>query len=212
MLIYLADGFLILLPKTSSLLCQCLTNSTSFLIVLPHCLIYRFSYLHPVPNCHSVFCFHKFTSSSHLDSRTPTCHQATSSKGLCCGIPQNLCSHVHSYLIFCAATTCPYLLVSVSHICNYRVFLSRAFILQVAQHLNRLPKRLTSNTQSSKLPITPSIHNRIYTTVNFSSSLDILSEVHFVSIFCCAFRPLMQLHTIRYPIILIIWFSLCHLD
>ena len=33
-------------------------------------------------------------------------------------------------------------------------------------------KRITGNTQSRKLPITPSILNRIYTTVDLSSSLD----------------------------------------
>ena len=48
MLIYLADGVLIHLHKTSSLFCQVLTNSTSFMNVLPHCLIYHFSYLHPM--------------------------------------------------------------------------------------------------------------------------------------------------------------------
>ena len=39
-------------------------------------------------------------------------------------IPTNLRSHVHSFLIFCATTACPYLPVSISHICNYLVFLS----------------------------------------------------------------------------------------
>ena len=122
---------------------------------------------------------------------TPSSHYAP-------GSLQNLRSHVRSYLIFCATTACHYLPVSISHICNYLVFLSRTVSyatiknhlssLHLFYQLHNIPtdfpkdvwisltlrgiKHIIGNTQSSKLPITPSILNRIYTTVDFSSSLD----------------------------------------
>ena len=86
-------------------------------------------------------------------------------------------------------------------------------------------KRLIGNTQSSKLPNDfkysqshlPNswvffISGLCILDCLFSGFLHILSKVQFVSFFCCAFRPSTQLNMIRYPIIPIVWFSLCHLD
>ena len=198
MLTYLVDGVLIHLHKTSSLLCQALTNSTLFMTVLQYCLICHFSYLHPMPDCYSVFIFTELPPPPTWIHALQQDTKQLQAKAYAPGSLQNLRSHVHSYLIFCAATACHYLPVSISHICNYLVFLSRTVSyatiknhlssLHLFHQLHNIPtdfpkdfwisrtlcgiKRIIGNTQSSKLPITPSILNRIYTTVDFSSSLD----------------------------------------
>ena len=139
MLTYLADGVLIHLHKTSSLLCQVLPNSTSFMNVLQYCLICHFSYLYPMPNCYSVFIFTDLpppTTWIHALQHNTNQLQA---KAYAPGSLQNLHSHVCSYLIFCAATACHYLPVSISHICNYLVFLSRTVSYATIQnHLSSL--------------------------------------------------------------------------
>ena len=198
MLTYLADGVLIHLHKTSSLLCQALTNSTSFMTVLQYCLICHFSYLHPMPDCYSVFIFTDLPPPPTWIHALQHVTKQLQANAYAPGSLQNLHSHVRSYHIFCAATACHYLPVSISHICNYLVFLSRTVSfatiknhlssLHLFYQLHNIPtdfpkdfwisltlrgiKPIIGNTQSSKLPITPSILNRIYTTVDLSSSLD----------------------------------------
>ena len=198
MLTYLANGVLIYLHKTSSLLCQALTNSTSFINVLQYCLIRHFNYLHPMPNCYSVFIFTDLPPSPTWIHALQHDTKQPQAKVYAPGSLQNLRSHVCSYLIFCVATACHYLPVSISHICNYLFFLSRTVSyatiknhlssLHLFYQLHNIPtdfpkdfwisltlcgiKHIIGNTQSRKLPITPSILNHIYTTVDLSSSLD----------------------------------------
>ena len=124
MLTYLANGFLIHLLKTSSLLCQAVTNSTSFMNVLQYCLICHFSYLHPMPNCYTVLIFTDLPPPTTWILALQHDTKQLQAEAYTPGSPQNLRSHVRLYLIFCATTACHYLPVSISHICNYLVFLS----------------------------------------------------------------------------------------
>ena len=180
--------------------------------VLPHCLIYHFSYLHPMSNCYSVFSFTDLPLPSNWIHELQHATKQLQAKAYTPGSLKNLRSHVRSYLIFCAATACPYLPVSISHICNYFVFLSHTVsYATIKNHLSSLHlfyqlhniqtdfpkdfwisltlcgiKHIIGNTQSSKLPITPSILNRIYTTVDFSSSLEyVFWTAYLLAFFTC---------------------------
>ena len=123
MLTYLADGVLIHLHKTSSLLRQALTNSTSFMNVLQYCLTCHFSYLHPMPNCYSVFIFTDLPPSPTWIHALQHDTKQLQAKAYAPGSLQNLHSHVRSYLIFCAATACHYLLfhTSVTILFSYHI-------------------------------------------------------------------------------------------
>ena len=151
MLTYLADGVLIHLHKTSSLLCQALTNSTSFMNVLQYCLICHFSYLHPMPNCYSVFIFTDLPPSLtwihplQQDTRqlqAKACFRIPTKPPFSCSlIPYLLCCHSlslsSSFYFTHLQLSC--FLITYSFICyNPESPLLPAFILPAAQHPNRL--------------------------------------------------------------------------
>ena len=107
--------------------------------VLQYCLICHFSYLHPMPNCCSVSIFTDLPPSPTWIHALQHDTKQLQAKAYTPGSLQNLCSHVRSYLIFCAATACHYLPVSISHICNYLVFLPHTVsYATVKNHLSSL--------------------------------------------------------------------------
>ena len=154
MLTYLADGVLIHLHKTSSLLCQALTNSTSFMNVPQYCLICHFSYLHQMPDCYSVFIFtdlpppptwiHALQHDTKQLQAIGLCSRIPTKPPFSCSlIPYLLCHHSlslsSSFYFTHLQLSC--FLIMHSFICyNQESPLLPAFILPAAQHPNRLPQ------------------------------------------------------------------------
>ena len=111
------------------------------------------------------------------------------------GTMNNIKSHLRSYLVFCLATGHPYLQFSITHLCDYLVFLACTLSYPTIQnHLSSLRlffelhnihvdlfqdfhirltlrriKRLNGNSPSSKLPITPQILLKLHSTTDFAS-------------------------------------------
>ena len=182
------------------------------MIALPHCLIYHFSCLHSMP----VTLFFTFTDSPSQPTWIHELQHATKqlqAKAYAPGFLQNLCSHVCSYLLLCChnlSLSSSIYFTQLQLSCFLSCTVSCAIIknhlssLHLFYHLHNIPtdfpkgfwvsltlrriKRIIGNTQSSKLPITSSILNLIYTTVDFPSSLDCVFWTAHLLAFFTSFR------------------------